>query len=296
MCTQKALFILPGAFVGLGLWALAGGRGALRGRIVAVLLVLVGVAVPFLATWAVFAVQGGGMKFIHNNFLLNAKWRMHSGRHIQKVLVTSWPVVALALVGAAAAVVRFRRARQRRYGDVLLLCTLGGLIAGLLIVPAAYRQYYLMPLPIVCVFAAQGLGVLVDRARERSRTWLVIGAAAVFLVWPAVDLAKSFVQRDDRQTTRLRYVFEHTSPTDTVLDGWIGTAVFRPHPGHYFFMHGELRVMLTESEKDAYVDALEKAPPALIALDDELVAIGPRFMRFVRSNYVSDDGLFFRRR
>jgi hypothetical protein len=61
-------------------------------------------------------------------------------------------------------------------------------------------------------------------------------------------------------------------------------------------MHGELRVMLTESEKDAYVDALEKAPPALIALDDELVAIGPRFMRFVRSNYVSDDGLFFRRR
>ena len=26
-------------------------------------------------------------------------------------------------------------------GDVLLLCTLGGLIAGLTIVPAAYRQY-----------------------------------------------------------------------------------------------------------------------------------------------------------
>ena len=37
----------------------------------------------------------------------------------------------------------------------------------------------------------------------------------------------------------------------------MGTAVFRPHPLYYFFMHGELRVMLTESEKDAYVDALE---------------------------------------
>ena len=56
--------------------------------------------------------------------------------------------------------------------------------------------------------------------------------------------------------------------------------------------------MLTGGEKDAYVDALEsgRARPSLIALDQELVALGPRFMRFVRPNYVSDDGLFYRRR
>ena len=298
MCTQKMLFILPGALAGLGLWALAGGRRTLGGRILAVLVVLVGVAVPFAGTWAAFAVQGGGTQFIHNNVLLNAKWRMHSGRHIQKVLATSWPIVALGLVGAAVAMVRFYRARQRTYGDVLLLSTLGGLVAGLLVVPAAYRQYYLMPLPIVCVFAAQGLCVLVDRAKERSRAWLVVGAAAVFLIWPVIDLTRSFARRDDEQTARLRYVFEHTAPTDTVLDGWMGTAVFRPHPLYYFFMHGELRVMLTEGEKDACVDALEsgRVQPSLIALDQELVALGPRFVRFVRTNYVSDDGLFYRRR
>jgi hypothetical protein len=298
MCTQKMLFILPGALAGLGLWALAGGRRTLRGRILAVLMLLVGVALPFAGTWAAFEVQGGGAAFIHTNFLLNAKWRMHSGRHIQKVLATSWPIVALGLVGAAAAMVRFSRARQRLHGDVLLLCTLGGLIAGLLVVPAAYRQYYLMPLPIVCVFAAQGLCFLVDRARERLRPWLLVGAAAVFLIWPVVDLTSSFARRDDAQTARLRYVFEHTAPTDTVLDGWMGTAVFRPHPLYYFFMHGELRVMLTESEKDAYVDAFEsgRVRPSLIALDQELVALGPRFVRFVKSNYVSDDGLFYRLR
>ena len=96
----------------------------------------------------------------------------------------------------------------------------------------------------------------------------------------------------------MRYVFEHTAPADTVLDGWMGTAVFRPHPLYYFFMHGELRVMLTEGEKDAYVDALEsgRGRPSLIALDQELVALGPRFVRFVQRNYVSDDGLFYRRR
>ena len=155
-----------------------------------------------------------------------------------------------------------------------------------------------MPLPIVCVFAAQGLCFLVDRARERLRPWLLVGAAAVFLIWPVVDLTSSFARRDDEQTARLRYVFEHTAPTDTVLDGWMGTAVFRPHPLYYFFMHGELRVMLTESEKDAYVDALEsgRVRPSLIALDQELVALGPRLVRFVQSNYVSDDGLFYRPR
>lgn len=304
MCTQKMLFILPGAFAGLGLWALAGGprssggAATLRTRVPALLVVLVGVAVPFAATWAAFAVQGGGHQFIHNNFLLNAKWRMHSGRHIQKVLATSWLIVALGLVGAVVAMVRFSRARQRPYGDVLLLCTLGGLIAGLGVVPAAYRQYYLMPLPIVSVFAAQGLCFLVEKASERFRPWLLVGAAAVFLIWPVVDLTRSFARRDEQQTARLRYVFEHTAPTDTVLDGWMGTAVFRPHPLYYFFMHGELRVMLTEGEKDAYVDAFEsgRVRPALIALDQELVALGPRFVRFVRSNYVSDDGLFYRRR
>ena len=86
MCTQKMLFILPGAFAGLGLWALAGGRRTLgapdpRG----VDGCSSGVAVPFAATWAAFAVQGGGGQFIHNNFLLNAKWRMHSGRHIRRL-------------------------------------------------------------------------------------------------------------------------------------------------------------------------------------------------------------------
>jgi hypothetical protein len=113
-----------------------------------------------------------------------------------------------------------------------------------------------------------------------------------------VDLARSLARRDDRQIARLRYVFEHTAPSDTVLDGWMGTGVFRPHPFYYFFMHGELRAMFSEAEKDAYVDGFEsgRVRPSLIVLDPELVAMGPRFVRFVRSNYVSDDGLFYRRR
>ena len=157
MCTQKMLFVLPGALTGLGLWALAERQRLLRGRIGAVLTVLAGIAVPVAVTWAGFAVHGGGGQFVHDNFIMNAQWKMHSSRNVLVTLETSWPILVLCLVGATLAIHRFI---ERNPG--LRICaalTLVGLIAGLLMVPAAYRQYYLMPLPIACVFAAKGLPI-----------------------------------------------------------------------------------------------------------------------------------------
>jgi hypothetical protein len=288
MCTQKVLFVLPGAFLGLGLWALAGRRRLLTARVRALLAVFAGVAIPAVVTWIGFAAHGVGNEFIYNNFLLNARWRLRSDRHLLVTLATSWPVLLFSIVGAS---------RARRHGDLLLLCILGGLIAGVPIVPALYRQYYLMPLTIACLLAGQGLSFLAGLVQDRGRAArLLVWAILLLSVWPVVDLARSvFTRRDDRQAARLRYVFEHTGPTDPVLDGWLGTDVFRPHPLYYFFMHGELLAMLSESDKDAYLGALEsgKVKPALIALDVELIALGPRFLRFVRSNYATHDGLFY---
>ena len=277
--------------VGAGRWPANVAR-----RTSAVLLVLVGIAVPVALTWIGFAVQGAGNQFIYNNFIINSQWRQRSSsRHLLVTLETSWPMLLLGVVGASVAIRGFYRAKQRRYGEILLLCTLGGLIAGIPVVPAAYKQYYLMPLPIACVFAAKGLVFLVEMAQERVRGRIVAGATVLLLIWPAFELTRSFARRDDRQTARLRYVFEHTGPTDTVLDGWMGTQVFRPHPLYYFFMHGELRAMLSQADKDAYLGALEsgRVRPALITLDDELRALGPRFVSFVQRHYVSADGLFY---
>jgi len=298
MCTQKMLFVLPGAFAALGLWVLTSRQWRLLGRSLAVLAALVGVAIPVAFTWGGFALHGGGGQFIRNNFLLNAKWRMHSNEYLLVTLQTSWPILLLCLLGAAVSMVRLYRSRERYYGDVLLLGTLGGLIAGILVVPAAYRQYYIPPLTIACLFAAKGLSFLLELVQERARARLLVYALVPLLVWPVVDLARSFAGQDERQTARLRYVFEHTGPTDQVLDGWLGTGVFRPHPLYYFFMHGELRAMLSQKDIDVCVDALEsgRVRPKLVALDDELPALGARFVRFVLKNYVSADGLFYLRR
>jgi hypothetical protein len=295
MCTQKALFVLPGAFAGLGLWALAGGRRALPPRSLAVVVALVGVAVPVALTWIGFALLRGGHEFLYDNFIINSRWRWRSGRHLLVTLETSWPILVLSVVGISLALRRLRRATPRTFGDVLLLATLAGLIAGIVIVPASYKQYYLMPLAIACLYAAPGLVFLVDLARERLRRPLLVGATLLLIVWPGVELGRSYTRRNDAQMARLRFVFAHTGPADPVLDGWLGTQVFRPHPLHYGFMHRELMVMLTDAQRDSYLGPLESGTvrPALIAVDDELRALGPRFMTFLQRHYVSDDGVFY---
>jgi hypothetical protein len=311
MCTQKMLFLLPGAFAGLGFWCLAGWGRRFFGRVVSVLASLAGVAVPGALTWAGFAARGGGRQFIANNFLLNSKWNVRVGEQLVLVLETGWPILILGLLGATVSMYLFfgarrsvpaeeaqpdRNPRERgRYGDVLLISTLGGLVAGILVMPVAHRQYYLMLLPIVALFAARGCWFLVEFARERARPWILVAAILPLLVWPVLDLQTAFASRNDGQIARLRYVFEHTRPSDVVMDGWEGTGVFRPHAFRYFFLHDELLAMLPEHDRDAYLDALERGQirPRLITLDDELVTLGSRFVRFVRSNYQSEDGLFY---
>lgn len=296
MCTQKMLFVLPGAFTGLGLWALAGRPRWSSPRWVALLVVLAGVALPGLLTWAAFALHDGGGAFVRNNFLLNVKWRLRTSRNVLDTLATSWPVALLAIAGAVPTLRRLRRRSRLDYGDVLLLCTLAGLLAGIAVMPVPYKQYYLMPLAVACLLAAKGLVLVIDLAPRRGQPFLIAAAAALLLSWPVRDLKQAYAYQDPGQMNRLRYVLEQTAPDEPVMDGWLGTGVFRPHAFYYFFMHPELRAMVSKQEIDDYAKALEtgKIRPALITLDRDLAGLGPRFVAFVRRNLATRDGLFYR--
>jgi hypothetical protein len=178
---------------------------------------------------------------------------------------------------------------------MLLLCILVGVFAGVLVIPAPHRQYYLMPLPIACLFAAKALFMVIDRIDERWRRSSFNAALILLSVLPVVALFGSFRDRDDAQVARLRFVFEHTAPEDLVMDGWEGTGVFRPHAFRYFFLHEETVAMLPPPELDAYLAALEagRGRPKVIALDRNLRTLGPRFLRFVETHYTTTDGFFF---
>jgi hypothetical protein len=255
-------------------------------------------------TWAAFALVHAGREFIVNNFLLNARWQnIPTGRFLE-LMETSAPVVALSLLGMFFTVRTHLEIRRERLeppeghaGEVLLACTLGGLLAGVAVIPVAHRQYYLMPLPILSLFAAKGLLGLVDRARRSARDRMLVLSLVPLSVLPVLALCDEFAvsSRNDAQLARLRHVFESTTRTDVVMDGWEGTGVFRPHAFYYFFIHDE-SLPLAREHADAYVDELEggKVRPRLIALDKHLVALGPKFMAFVKGSYVSnDDFLYF---
>jgi 4-amino-4-deoxy-L-arabinose transferase-like glycosyltransferase len=299
MCTQKALFVLPGTLVGLGIWALSGGTArAISSRVLSILVFVAGVCVPAVLTWAAFAAHGGGREFITNNFLLNARWKHTATHQLVKLLATSGPALGLCLVGMSRSLVRCFRPGPLRHGDVLLICIAVGLLLGVLVVPSAHRQYFLPLLPIVCLFAADGLFflvALVARARARLRPWLLGGALAGLAVLPVIALVDAYRESNAEQIARLRRVYETTKPTDLVMDGWAGMGVFRPHAFRYFFLHEETRAMLPRDEWDAYLDALERGAirPRLIALDENLRALGPRFVGFVERNYASSDGFFY---
>jgi 4-amino-4-deoxy-L-arabinose transferase-like glycosyltransferase len=302
MCTQKMLFVLPGALAGLGLWLRAGRddgaatSGGARPRGLAALAVGLGICLPGALTWAAFAFHHAGREFITNNFLLNARWKHFPTHQFLRFIVTSAPVLSLAAVGAWVFLARFRRGLERRGSEgLLLLSILVGLFLGVLVMPVPHRQYYLILLPIVCLFAAKGLFVLVDRVRERKRPAFLGVALLLLAVLPVVALAGSFRDRNDAQLAKLRTVFASTRPADPVMDGWEGMGVFRPHAFRYFFLHEEIVAMLPRPELDAYLDALEsgRVRPKLIAMDKNLRSLGPRFVQFVTTHYVTSDGFFY---
>jgi hypothetical protein len=295
MCTQKMLFVIPGLAAGLGLWSLFAGprnKGGIVSRLGASALCGIAIGVPAALTWVAFSVGHGGYAFIANNFLLNSKWTHVSHEQLLKVLETSWPVLILCLLGASVALYRFFRSEHRRYGSVVLLTTLFGLIVGILVVPGAHRQYYLMLFPIVCLLAAQGLVFLIELTR---RPWLLGVAILPLAVLPVAALAEAYGQPNDEQLAKLRYVQEHTKPDDVVMDGIEGMGLFRPHAIYFYFLHAESLEMLTREQLDVYVDELlsGKVRPRLIALDENLIALGIRFLHFVKTNYQSNDGFLY---
>jgi hypothetical protein len=307
MSTQKALFALPGMLVGLGVWALAPAAREEReparstatdstgARLVAVLVFSSGIVLPIAATWGAFAIRNAGGPFLDNNFFLNARWKHTTTGQLFQLIKYSWPVLALSVVGLAAAVLRFFRSGSPDHRELLLACTVVGLFAGVLVIPVAQRQYYLLPLPIVCFFAARGLLALVDRGPAHTRARRLVLWLIPLSILPGIGLYFSFTSPNDRQLARLERVFATTKPTDLVMDGWEGMGVFRPHAFYYFFVHDEILPMLRQDRVTAYLNDLEagNVRPKLIALDKHLAALGPRFMALVKLNYVSDDGFLY---
>jgi hypothetical protein len=115
-------------------------------------------------------------------------------------------------------------------------------------------------------------------------------AAAVLLValsaYPLDQMR--WVARDNTDTlAEIRYVLDHSGPTDICMDGFSGRGVFRPHAYYYYMLHREIRATLSEQDRAALLSGLESGAvaPKLIFLDDDLRNVSPSITSFLEAHY-----------
>ena len=294
MFTQKLLFTLPGLGVALLGWVLfAGPKGRTSRRLALTGWFLIGLLVPVVATWVWFAAQGGGRAFIWNNFLLNARWRAAELREpwLHQIAVDNWPTLLLALGGLVILCCDAIRRKAPDWTGVLFVASAAGLLLGLLIIPVAFAQYYLPLLVPLALFAGRCFAVFSERLPALLR-WIYVPVALLLLqIWPVEHALRSRYWSNSGQLAALEFVMQQAAPRDIVMDGWRGLGVFRPHAWYYYFLHPEVRGMLPPKDLERFLEDLEsgKIKPRLVAMDNNLRALSPRFVAFVKRYYEPAD-------
>jgi hypothetical protein len=78
-----------------------------------------------------------------------------------------------------------------------------------------------------------------------------------------------------------------TNPQETVMDGWRGYGVFRPHAAYHAFLHEEIRSLLSESQRRQLAESLEtgRLAPKVALLDGDLLGVSPEVKGALRAWY-----------
>jgi len=120
-------------------------------------------------------------------------------------------------------------------------------------------------------------------------------AAALLLpalcVHPLDQITDVAQQRNDEALREVRFIIENSAPTETVLDGWTLHAPFRPHAYFYYFLHEELRMMLTEDDRLQFLNGVRSGliSPKFIFLDGDLSAYCPAAVPYFNQHYSPTD-------
>jgi 4-amino-4-deoxy-L-arabinose transferase-like glycosyltransferase len=170
-----------------------------------------------------------------------------------------------------------------RLGQVLLaVSAAAGLIGTLAVARPRVGHNLVYPVLLIGTVVA-GAVLLWYRRRELALALVLIPLS----LYPLSLLRHRFEVDNRRQLDELRYVIANTAPTETVLDGFSGQGVFRPHAYYYFFVHPEVRLMLSEEELHQLLDDLQSGAirPKLVVLDEHLAGLSPAITDFLQEHY-----------
>lgn len=135
---------------------------------------------------------------------------------------------------------------------------------------------------VLALWCAAAVGIRYAADHNAALRWLAL--VLVLPVVQQVDWIGRHSNIDER--ARVDYVMANTQPTDPIFDGRSGFGVFRPHAYRYWFLHDEMQLMLSDTEKSsALIDALERQR-VKIALVDEHARMLPRpVLDYIAAHY-----------
>lgn len=290
--TQKLAFPILGAVVAT-LMSRRSER-ALRTRAIAAM--IFGLLWPTAACAGYFLARSGLPAFIEDVFLINLRW---------KARLSAWPFLVshffrpnpfLAVAGAfglAAAAGRLVTPASEGSGrERFVLFTAAFGLIGLCALPVAFEQYYLLFLPQIAILASGFLIRLVEAVLGRPRSAGVAAITTLGLTLLGVSSSKDQIVRQQHRTSEAKqkaiaWILDNSATTDTVLDGFTGIGVFRPHAFRYFVLHAEMRMMLDAAVIRELEDGLESGAiaPRFVSFDSQLQSVSPRIRRLLDRDF-----------
>jgi len=131
-----------------------------------------------------------------------------------------------------------------------------------------------------------------------KRAYAVLLISIGIIAHPLDQMVTQLSEKNDGQLANIKYVMDSTSPWDAVLDGWSGYGFLRPHAYYYFFLHGEIRAMLSEKElSDDLIESVKQNNTKIVIYDGDLRALPQRTQEYISANYVpsGQDDIYVRR-
>jgi hypothetical protein len=160
------------------------------------------------------------------------------------------------------------------------------LLGGLISIAHGTRSY-LPPLLVVGYWFGLYLVTMVFAFRRKPILSLVL-----FLVGMSLGSMKrlqSAITSPDPtpQIEEISYIIKNTDPTDTIMDGFQGSGLYRPHAYYYWFLPYNDRERLTAQEKEQLLHQLNggSIAPKLILVDKNLSDISPAITEFFDKYY-----------
>jgi len=121
----------------------------------------------------------------------------------------------------------------------------------------------------------------------KKNTYAALFISIGMIAYPLQQTVNQLSARNDGQLASVKYIMEITSEEDTVMDGWSGFGFLRPHAYYYYFLHGEMRAMMSEKERsDDVIESLEKQHTKVIIYDGSVRALSKKVQDYVNANYI----------